>query len=165
MEHVTFFPFTSNATIPTRGSAHSAGLDLSCAEERIIPAGRCGVVTTDLGVELPLGTYGWVTSRSGLAAKGIVVQGGIIDSDYRGDIRIILYNQTDTDFVVRKYDRVAQMIVQSFKFPLAIFSADPKEMGKTQRGTNGFGSTGLQEARKVQTEPDIEDSGCVSCGC
>jgi dUTP pyrophosphatase len=142
MPTVRFFRFSDTAVMPFRGTVGSAGMDLSCAEEATVPARGTFMVSTELGVEIPEGFYGWVTSRSGLARKGLVVEAGIIDSDYRGCIWIILYNHTDSDMEVRKGQRIAQMIVQPFCHPMTIEEKLLADVHETLRGTGGFGSTG-----------------------
>ncbi len=142
MPTVKFFRFSDAAVLPFKGTVGSAGMDLSSAEDATIPARGTLMVSTELGVELPEGYYGWVTSRSGLARKGLVVEAGIIDSDYRGCIWIILYNHTDSDILIHKRQRVAQMIVQPFCHPMTIEEKLLADVHETLRGTGGFGSTG-----------------------
>lgn len=155
MPTVKFFRFSADAVIPFKGTVGSAGMDLSSAEQVTLPARGTVMVSTELGVEIPPGFYGWVTSRSGLARKGISVEGGIIDSDYRGCIWIILYNHTDSDVVVKKRQRVAQMIVQPFCHPMTIVEKTLSELTETVRGAGGFGSTGSGEVDEL---PIVETS-------
>ncbi len=143
MSTITFFPFSDEAVLPFRGSAGAAGVDLSAAYETTVPARGHVMVSTELGVELESGWYGWLTSRSGLAKKGIVVESGIIDSDYRGCIYVVLYNHTDKDFHIRRGNRCAQLIVQPHLVANVVIGK-PEDASTTDRGTNGFGSTGLE---------------------
>jgi dUTP pyrophosphatase len=88
------------------------------------------------------GNYGAVCSRSGFALRGIVVNNapGIIDSNYRGEVKVILYNQTNNAFRVRVGDRVAQLIICSYLAPeIRCVSV----LDDTERGSNGFGSSGI----------------------
>lgn len=96
---------------------------------------------TDIQIELPPGCYGRIAARSGLGLKyNIHVGAGVIDRDFRGNIGALLFNLGDTKFVIHKGDRIAQLICEK------IYYCDIKEvanLSKTDRGENGFGSTGL----------------------
>lgn len=125
------------ATVPTRGSIYSAGLDLYAAQSLVIPAKGKGIVPTDISIELPENTYGRVAPRSGLAVKNhIHVGAGVIDRDYRGSIGIVLFNFSDVDFVVEWGDRVAQLIVEKICMS-EIELVD--NLYDTDRGSFGFG--------------------------
>ena len=118
-----------------------AGLDLMSNEEVIIPPYSIYAVGTGLKMAIEKGNYGAVCSRSGLALRGIVVNNapGIIDSNYRGEVKVILYNQTNNAFRVRVGDRVAQLIICSYLAPeIRCVSV----LDDTERGIHGFGSTG-----------------------
>ena len=131
-----------DAVVPSKGSSGSAGRDLSSIEDIVIPAGEWRAVATGLSIEIPEDYYARIAPRSGLAFKnGIFVNAGVIDSDYRGEIKVILYNAGVIDFSVKKFDRIAQMILEK------IYNGDMiviDELSGTGRGSNGFGSTGLQ---------------------
>ena len=133
---------SENATIPTQGTAFAAGYDLYAAEDSIIVCGSRKLVKTNVSMEITPGYYGRIAPRSGLAYKnGIDVLAGVIDSDYRGDIGVILYNtDKNIDFVVKKGDRIAQIIFE------ACYSAtlnEVKNLDNTLRQSGGFGSTGV----------------------
>ncbi|XP_047050625.1 deoxyuridine 5'-triphosphate nucleotidohydrolase-like [Lolium rigidum] len=129
-----------NAVLPSRSSAHAAGYDLSSAVEAVIPARGRALVTTDLSVAVPEGTYARIAPRSGLAWKhGIDVGAGVVDADYRGPVGVLLFNHSDADFVVRPGDRVAQMVVERVAAPEV---AEVDDLDATVRGEGGFGSTG-----------------------
>jgi dUTP pyrophosphatase len=131
---------SENATLPTRGSAMAAGADLHSAEMTVVPARGMKIVKTDIAIICPEGTYGRVAPRSGLAAKhGIDVGAGVIDSDYRGNVGVILFNHSDNDFVINVGDRIAQLILEQIIIP-TIVRCD--SLSETARGTGGFGSTG-----------------------
>ena len=130
------------AKAPFRGSALAAGYDLFSSENFIIRAHDRGVVSTGLAVAVPIGTYGRIAPRSGLALKnGIDVGGGVIDPDYRGELKVVLFNHSDDDFSGTAGVRVAQLICERFCMPklLPCICLD-----ETERGENGFGSTGLK---------------------
>lgn len=129
------------ATIPTRGSAQAAGLDLYLdQDELILHSGRREVASTGIAVAIPEGYYGRVAPRSGLSAKqGIDVLAGVIDSDYRGEIKVLLLNTDRITHVFRRGDRIAQLILEQIKLEDPI---EVVELPDTNRGDAGFGSTG-----------------------
>ena len=137
---VRFVKLTENAHKPTRGSAHAAGLDLYSACNATVPARERVLIPTDLQMQLPEGCYGRIAPRSGLALKHhIDVGGGVIDQDYRGNVGVILYNHSDTPFVVSCGDRIAQLICERIYYPIL---EEVKILDITERGERGFGSTG-----------------------
>ena len=88
------------ATSPVRGTEFSAGLDLFASESKIIKKRASTVVKTDVAVMLPSGSFGKIMGRSSLALHGIDVGGGVIDTDYRGEIKVILFNHSDREFKI-----------------------------------------------------------------
>jgi len=120
----------------------AVGADLRSAETVIVPAhGRCAA-TTGMRVELPPGYEAQIRPRSGLAKNhGITVANspGTVDEDYRGPIVVLLQNHSDSDFVINRGDRIAQMVVARY-VQATFVGAD--SLSETQRGTGGFGSTG-----------------------
>lgn len=136
---MTFEKLHEEAIIPHYQTIGSAGLDLHSIEAAIIEPGKWSLVGTGLKINLPGGTEGQVRSRSGLAAKhGVYVLNspGTIDEDYRGEIKVILYNASDSTFSVEKGDRIAQLVIAPV-YKLAGHTLD------NTREDNGFGSTGL----------------------
>ena len=132
---------SENATIPTKGTEFAAGYDLYAAEDTIVASGTRKLIKTNISMEITPGYYGRIAPRSGLAYKsGIDVLAGVIDSDYRGDIGVILYNSDkNIDFIVKKGDRIAQIIFE------ACYSAtlnEAENLDNTLRQSGGFGSTG-----------------------
>lgn len=128
------------ATLPTRATTGSAGLDLYASEETSISSGSRRVVKTDLSLAVPMGTYARIAPRSGLAFKhGIDVCAGVVDSDYRGPLGVVLSNLSDKTFEIKKGDRIAQLIIEQIAIldPVAVDS-----LNSTTRGSGGFGSTG-----------------------
>lgn len=90
---------TPNAKVPTRGSPLSAGYDLYAAEDATLPARGKGIVSAGISIAIPAETYGRIAPRSGLAAKhGIDVGAGVVDCDYRGEVKVVLFNHNDADF-------------------------------------------------------------------
>lgn len=129
-----------DAIMPTRAHKTDAGLDLYSRELVVIPPGGGRVFDTGVHVELPHGYYGKIESKSGLNVnEGVVSCGGVIDEGYTGSIAVKLYNLGDRVYVIRKGDKVAQMVIMPYVTPeLDLVN----ELEKTQRGDNGFGSTG-----------------------
>jgi dUTP pyrophosphatase len=145
---------SSNATFPTKGSELAAGFDLASAEDIVIRAGSREMVKTDVAVACPPGTYARVAPRSGLAKKnGIDVGAGVIDADYRGPIGVILFNFGELDFVIKKGDRIAQMILEKVCMAPAIEVID---LDDTERGAAGFGSTGVSAKKQRTVTPTNE---------
>ena len=132
------------ALIPHRGSEHAAGYDLYAAtdEEIIIPAHTTVKIGTGIAVELPEMTFGAIFARSGLATKSGLRPAncvGVVDSDYRGEIIVALHNDTDVEQKIQPQDRIAQLVVIPY-LPVIFYKA---ELNETERGTGGFGSTGV----------------------
>ncbi|KAL3457049.1 dUTPase-like protein [Aspergillus heterothallicus] len=131
---------TPSAHAPTRGSAFAAGYDLYAAKEIVIPAKGKALVDTGLAIAVPEGTYGRVAPRSGLASKHFIDTGaGVIDADYRGEVKVLLFNFSDVDFTVQEGDRVAQLVLERIFTPEV---AVVEELAESVRGVGGFGSTG-----------------------
>lgn len=120
----------------------AAGLDLQSAESCLVPARERRLISTGISVAIPQGCYGRVAPRSGLSLKHFVdVGGGVIDEDYRGEVFVLFFNFSDVDFAIQKGDRIAQLICEPIHRPL-VFEIFDEELSKTERGANGFGSTG-----------------------
>ncbi|KAG9009672.1 Deoxyuridine 5'-triphosphate nucleotidohydrolase [Tulasnella sp. JGI-2019a] len=131
---------SDKATLPKRGSALAAGYDLYSAEQKIIPAKGKALVDTQISIAVPVGTYGRVAPRSGLASKFMIDTGaGVIDADYRGVVFVLLFNHSDKDFTVEPGDRVAQLIIEKIQTPEVV---EVQDLDETLRGGGGFGSTG-----------------------
>merc|ERR1712224_882835 len=127
-----FKKLSGNATTPMRGSRNAAGFDLFSAETKEIPANGHGIVKTDILVILPKGTYGRVAPRSGLAATFFIdIGGGVVDSDYRGNVGVVLFNHLGKAFEVKKGDRIAQFIVEKICTPELV---EVEELDETDRG-------------------------------
>ena len=134
---------TDSAIIPTFGSVESAGGDLYNAGEDVqIAPMQTVFIGTGLAVEIPEGYVGLVYARSGLATKSGLAPAnkvGVIDSDYRGEIKVALFNHSSETRVVAKGDRIAQMVIAPY---LKVEYEEVDELSSTQRGEGGFGSTG-----------------------
>ncbi|OJD24400.1 deoxyuridine 5'-triphosphate nucleotidohydrolase [Blastomyces percursus] len=128
------------ARAPTRGSAFAAGYDLYCAKPIVIPSKGKGLVDTGLAIAVPEGTYGRIAPRSGLASKHFIDTGaGVIDADYRGEVKVLLFNFSDTDFTINEGDRIAQLVLERIYTPEVV---EVDQLEESVRGAGGFGSTG-----------------------
>jgi len=133
----------SHAIIPARATDGAAGYDLSACEDAVVPAGGWKMINTGIAIQIPSDCYARVAPRSGLTLKkGISTGAGVIDSDYRDAVRVILFNHSDIDFEVKTGDRIAQMIFEKIYTP-KLHEMDYQEMTNTERGLGGFGSTGV----------------------
>lgn len=131
---------SKDAILPTRGSGGAVGYDLYSTEELNIPILCRALVGTGIAMVLPPGVYGRVAPRSGLSVKhGVQVGAGVIDPDYTGEVKVLLFNQGESPVKIKKGDRIAQLILERCETP------EIEEVGviqETQRGDGGFGSTG-----------------------
>jgi len=147
---IRFILTTDKASSPTKGTTWSAGYDLTSSEECVILPRSRKTIKTGIKVILPYSTYGRIASRSGLSfTYGIEVGAGVIDEDYRNELRVILHNHSDEEFKVCEGDRIAQLIVEKIVYPIAIVE-DVNGLVKvnnscirTVRGIGDFGSTGI----------------------
>jgi len=131
-----------NSLLPYRAKYGDAGFDLFSIKQVIVPAQSFRIVPTGVIIEIPVGFYGQVAGRSSLASKGVWPIGGVIDSGYRGEIGVILYNSTNENFIVEKNDKVAQLVLVHIMHNCKLVLTDKSELTITERGANGFGSTG-----------------------
>ena len=131
------------ASAPTRGSSGSAGYDMSAFEDASIEPNTWKAVDTGIVIQIPSDCYARVAPRSGLALKkGIDVLAGVIDSDYRDSIKVILMNHGPEPFRVSKGDRIAQLVFERIYTPNLV-EMDRESLTNTARNTGGFGSTGV----------------------
>jgi dUTP pyrophosphatase len=127
--------------VPTRANSTDAGADLYSIENVMVPPLERKLISTGISVKIPDGHYGRIAPRSGLAYKnGIDVLAGVIDSEYTGEIKVILYNTDKNNYhKVSLGDKIAQIIIEkhyNFDFELV------DELDQTDRGIKGFGSSG-----------------------
>ena len=136
-----------NAKLPTRGTAGSAGMDLyACIDEPItLKKGDKAVIPTGIAIGLDDPHYAaFVYARSGLAIKhgiGLLNSVGVIDSDYRGEICVGVIKQTDPEYTIEPFERIAQMVIQPVALPDLV---EVESLDETDRGAGGFGSTGTK---------------------
>lgn len=129
--------------LPSRGTSGSAGFDLASAEaDFVLAPGERRLVATGLAIELPQGWEGQVRPRSGLALRhGLTMPNapGTIDSDYRGELKVILQNGGSRPVTIARGDRIAQVVFAKYEVPELV---DATELADSVRGPGGFGSTG-----------------------
>jgi dUTP pyrophosphatase len=137
LKYIKMYP---DSLVPTKATSESVGHDLyAYTDAKISPRGL-QIISTGIKVQPPAGSYIRLASRSGLASKGITVQGGVIDPDYTGEIKVILNNHTDSEYIISKGMKVCQMIAEKYT-PLVLLQLSNFE--ETERGARGFGSSGF----------------------
>ena len=135
------------AVLPHKASEEAAGFDLYNAEDITVAARGQALVETGIAIRLPKGCYGRIASRSGLAHQNSIhVGAGVIDPDYRGTLKVILFNLGDKDFAAKAGSRVAQLICEKILQPTVELA---EQLEPTQRGDSGLGSTGEMSARTI----------------
>jgi dUTP pyrophosphatase len=145
-----------HARVPTRGSELSAGLDLTACEDAEIPPRGRALVDTGLCMQLPANYYGRVAPRSGLAARlGLDVGAGVIDEDYRGSVKVLLFNHSDSVIVIRAGQAIAQLIVTPYCQGLCREIPHDQDLPDTVRGSGGFGSTDMHMHAPTAPPPSV----------
>nr|XP_033811674.1 uncharacterized protein LOC117365388 [Geotrypetes seraphini] len=145
---IRWAPLSDKAHIPTRAYDGAAGYDLYAAQEQVVPAQNRALINTDIQVSSPPGSYLRIAPRSGLALRhAIDVAAGVVDPDYRGNLAVLLVNQSNTDYKICPGDRIAQMICERIWHPKL---TKYKELPDTQRGGKGFGSSDKGQAGESQ---------------
>jgi dUTP pyrophosphatase len=123
---------------PTQAYDNAAGYDLYASRVVILAPGSLGIVKTGIAVEIPVGFVGLIRDRSSYGVRGIIHTAGVIDSDYRGEVKVCLWNTTDKFHHVQVGDKIAQMVI------VPHYSGKPtvvNELSETSRGQKGFGSS------------------------
>lgn len=138
---IKFKKLTSTATEPTRERSTDAGIDLYASTKIRIPANNRETVSTGYAVAIPEGYYGQVQERSGYSLKNtLILKAGVIDSEYRGEIKLVFQNSGDYPIMIEAGDKIAQLIIHKLpKLNIQFVS----ELDTTDRGTKGFGSSGF----------------------
>ena len=140
MKNATDLTCHVSGSIPQYAHGGDAGADLTASEKTVIPARNRSLVGTGIRLEIPEGYVGLIWPRSGLAIKkGIDCGAGVIDSCYRGEIKVLLFNHSDTEFQIEPGDRIAQILIQKVE---RVQFIPVNELSKTTRSQEGFGSTG-----------------------
>ena len=128
-----------SAKPPTKGHMDDAGWDLYAFETISIPAGATVLVSTGVSMAIPKGYVGLIWDRSSMGVKGVHRHAGVIDCNYRGEVKVCLHNTTKESYHIEKGDRIAQILIQ--EAPTFIQHV-VHELDSTDRGEGGFGSTG-----------------------
>lgn len=129
----------ADAKLPRYGHAGDAGLDLFSSTDFVLEKGQLQAVPTGIKVAIPDGYVGLIWDKSGTSLKGVHRLAGVIDSGYRGEVRVVLINLSDKPFNIDKGMKIAQMLVQSVA---VIDVVEAEDLDNTSRGEGGFGSTG-----------------------
>jgi dUTP pyrophosphatase len=144
---IRFRRTTPDAIVPSYAHEGDAGMDLCATRDVTLRPGESAMVGSGIAIQLPRGFAGFVHARSGLGSKGLVIKHstGVIDSGYRDEIKLVLFNNnpitSDRVFHVKKGDRVAQLVIQHVA---CATMAEVKSLEETERGTGGFGSSGIR---------------------
>lgn len=133
--------FDDGAFIPTRAHSTDAGLDIKARETQIVPANGSAIFRTGVHVKLPKGTAGVLMSKSGLNVNHNITSTGLIDEGYTGEIVVKLYNHGDRDYTVEMGDKISQLVVMPVLYEAVEIDFDAFDE-ETERGNNGFGSSG-----------------------
>ncbi|MDA9216467.1 dUTP diphosphatase [bacterium] len=129
--------------IPTRGSEYAAGWDLYASENIIVPKNGKAIIPTGIHIAIPVGYYGRVAPRSGMSwKKHTDIAAGVIDSDYRGAIGVVMFNHGSEDLQINVHDRVAQLIIEKINMS-QLREVNWIDLDETERGAGAYGSTGI----------------------
>ena len=144
---IRFRRTTPDAIMPSYAHDGDAGMDLCATRDVTLRPGESAMVGSGIAIQLPRGFAGFVHARSGLGSKGLVIKHstGVIDSGYRDEIKLVLFNNnpitSNRVFHVKKGDRVAQLVIQHVACATMV---EVKSLEETERGTGGFGSSGIR---------------------
>ncbi len=129
------------AQLPKYAINGDAGLDLHSIEDVVVRAGKNRAIQTGIAMAIPCDFVGLIWDKSGIALKReIKTMGGVIDSNYRGEISVIIKNLSKQDYKINKGDKIAQMLIQKVEYPTI---EEVSKLDDTDRGDGGFGSTGI----------------------
>ena len=132
---------STSAITPTKANEFDAGWDLYASEDAIIDPSKTELISTDISFAIPEGYVGLIWDRSGMAAKrGLHRFAGVIDSGYRGEVKVCLWNSSDKYCVINAGERIAQILFQEVP---SFTMVEVNSLDDTDRGTGGFGSSGL----------------------
>ena len=139
LEILQVVKITDKATLPSKAYRNSAGHDLYSAYDYKIPAQGKEKIMTDIRVKVPEGTYGRIAPRSGMAMQNhISIGAGVVDEDYTGNLSIVVFNLSNSEFDIKAGDSVAQLICEKIAHPTLI---EVTSLTQTERGEKGFGSS------------------------
>jgi dUTP pyrophosphatase len=149
MKTIQIHKLDPNAKIPTRTYKTDAGLDLYALEDTIIAVGETRLVKTGVAIQVPEGYVGMIKSRSSLGIKGLQVGAGVVDTDYAGDLSIVVHNFSATEkvtidtelprYIFKAGDKIAQLVLLKIETPEPM---ETKVLWDSERGSKGFGHSG-----------------------
>jgi dUTP pyrophosphatase len=144
---VKFNRLTTDAVVPTASTQGSAGMDVASRVQVVVPAKEWVTIPTGIAMEIPGDCYARIAPRSGLAFHhGLMINAGVIDSDYRGEVKVIMYNPGSTAYHIAAGDKIAQLIFERIYAPSSLFvvvsdGTESSALSSSERGGQGFGST------------------------
>lgn len=130
---------TQTAKLPTRGHEGDAGIDLYSDGEYLINSGETKAIPVGVALEIPFGYVGLIWDRSSLGSKGLKTLGGVIDSGYRGEVKVLIHNLSQEAYKVEHNHKLAQILIQKVEL---LEIEEVESLSAAVRGENGFGSTG-----------------------
>lgn len=128
-----------NAKLPAYSHPGDAGLDLFSCEDSVLKPGEVRPVLTGIRMAIPSGYVGLIWDKSGISLQGLHRLAGVVDSSYRGEVKVVMINLSDGPFVIEKGRKIAQMLIQPIQ---SVNVIEVEELENTSRGESGFGSTG-----------------------
>ena len=155
---INYFKPTEFGRVPAKATKDSAGYDLFASHAKTILPGRSAKISLDLHWAIPTGFCGRIIGRSSLVlTDSVTVEGGLIDSDFRGIVQAILFNHSQKAFTVKEGERIAQVVFIR-KFDAEFRKVDSLEkLGKTERQEGGFGSTGKTVIKKIKLDRESDE--------
>ena len=158
-KQLRYVKLDEKAVVPERATKGSAGYDLCSLTAESFEPGECRKIGTGLAMAIPAGYCGRIMSRSGVAGRGLqCTTGGLVDSDYRGEIWVQMTNTSNATFNVKPGEAIAQIVISKYA---AVVLRNVKSLGKTKRGSGGFGSTD-KKAEKSPAEKKSSSSSSSS---
>ncbi len=132
---------SATAILPKYAHPHDAGMDLYASETVVILPQERTLIPTGLALSIPIGYVGLIWDKSGIATKhGLKTMAGVIDSGYRGEVKILLHNLSDKSYTIVAGTKIAQMLIQPVEQKQIV---EVEELDETERGEQGFGSSGV----------------------
>jgi len=128
-----------SAKLPSFAYDGDGGMDIFSCEECILSPGEIKAVGTDLKIAIPEGYAGFVWDKSGLALEGLTTLAGVLDSGYRGEVKVVLLNVGRKPYHIKKHQKIAQLVIQKVERP----EITEEVLDDSERGERGFGSTGI----------------------
>ena len=161
---IKYFKSSEFAKVPVKATNFSAGYDLFASHAKTILPGQSAQISLDLHWAIPTGFCGRIIGRSSLVLiDKVTVEGGLIDSDYRGIVQAILYNHSQKAFTVKEGERIAQVVFMR-KYNVEFIEVNSmQELGKTERQEGGFGSTGKTVIKKLKLSDVEEEELSITC--